>query len=182
MKLLEKAYRVWVHSHIGEYPVFKPNDVSVIYAKNVSEAKGKCDLRDAKNRHGEPARYIDIFCQRVQHMDRVEGNDGYPTLRFQYMEQLQKDKRNEKLQYLDENETYYVQDARSYLGNSVFWWALNSNGYTTYINKAQKYTKDEIIKRFSNGRDTDIIWNSKHVEENVSSHVDIQNLDRKLSV
>lgn len=182
MKLLEKAYRAWIHSDIGEYPVLKPEHVEIIYAKNKSEAKGRCDLRDGKNEYDEPATWIDIKCVRVQHMDRLEGEDGYPTLRFQYAAQLQKDKRNNIIDSLDENDMYYVQDSRSYLGNLVYWWAKGSNGYTTYIDKAEKYTKEQLIKNFKNTSSTNLFWSVKHVNEKISKHVDIQNLDRTFSV
>ncbi len=181
MKLLEKAYRVWVHSDIGEYPVFRPEDVEIIYAKNKSQAKGTCDLRDAKNEYDEPAQWIDIKCRRVKDMDKLES-DGHPRLRFLCDKDLKREKRNKALLSLSDSDTYYVQDASQYLGNLVFWWGKNNNGYTTYISNAEIYTKQEIIKRFTNFNKEYVVWNSKHVEENITRHVDIQNLDRALSV
>lgn len=74
---------------------------------------------------------------------------------------------------------FYIQDSRKYVGNSVLWHGIKGYSYTTDINKAKKYTKDEIIKQFSNCRDSDIIWSAKHIDANVSYHVDAQNLDYK---
>ena len=47
---------------------------------------------------------------------------------------------------MKKEELYYIQDSRSYLGNAILWWGLNSQGYTADLNKAQKYTKEEAIK------------------------------------
>lgn len=178
MKLIKKAYKVWVHSHIGEYPVFSKNDVEPVYADNASQAKSKCDMWDAKNEDGDDAKWIDIHCVRDKESDKVEHN-GYEMYRYQYLQDLIKEKRNNSLLKLKDNDMFYVQDSRQYVGNSVLWHALNGGGYTTDIKKAHKYTKDEIIKQFSNCRYSDIIWSAKHIDANVSYHVDAQNLDFK---
>lgn len=178
MKLIKKAYKVWVHSHIGEYPVFSKNDVEPVYADNASQAKSKCDMWDAKNEDGDDARWIDIHCIRDKESDKVEHN-GHEMFRYQYLQDLIKEKRNNSLLKLKDNDMFYVQDSRQYVGNSVLWHGLNGGGYTTDIKKAHKYTKDEIIKKISNCRDSDVIWSAKHVDANVSYHVDAQNLDYK---
>ena len=181
MKVVKKAYRVWVHSHIGEYPVFRIEDVDVVFADNVSDAKNQCDLYDAKNEDGDDARWIDIKCRRAKEDDKVEY-EGRITDRG-YAEQDKKDKiikekRKARLEKLPENDMYYVQDARDYVGNCVKFWGLNNNGYVCDISLAQKYTKEEIIKQFSNSKETDVVWSAKHVEANVSKFVDMQNLRR----
>ena len=76
---------------------------------------------------------------------------------------------------------YYVQDSRNYVGNSILWWGLGGNGYVTQLKDAQKYTKAEILKSFSDGRETDIIWRASHVEANIRTHVDAQYLQREYS-
>lgn len=41
-------------------------------------------------------------------------------------------------------ELYYIRSHEcGYAGNSPYWWGKNSSGYTAYIDKAGKYTKDE---------------------------------------
>ena len=179
MKVIKKAYRVWVHSHIGEYPYFKIDDIDFVYAKTISEAKYNCDLYNAKNEDGDPAKWIDIKCKRVKEYDKVEY-EGYIVNRSQAIYDIEdkkkKDERNKKLESLPENEMFYVQDARNYVGNSVLWWGINDSGYVCDIRKAHKYTKEEIIKKFSHGRESDIIWNAKHVEGNISYHIDSQHL------
>lgn len=180
-KIKEKAYRVWVHSQIGEYPIFSVGDVDVVYAETASKAKYKADLWDGKNEDGEPYLWIDIHCLRAKEYDKIEYK-GQIITRERYGRELATEKRNEMLRNLPENDHYYVQDARSYVGNSVLWWGTGGSGYTTKIIKAQKYTKDEIVKQFSNGRETDIIWSARHVEDIIDMYVDSQKLKREFSV
>ena len=180
MKIVKKAYRVWVHSHIGEYPVFSPEQVEPVYAKSVAEAKYQCDMWDAKNEDGDKARWIDIKCRRAPEYDKIEYN-GELMDRSWYQYKLAQEKRNKILMGLDDGDMYYVQDARNYVGNSVLWWGLNSSGYVTDIAKAHKYTKEEIVKRFTDGRETDIVWSAKHIEANLKQHVDRQSIKKEYS-
>lgn len=60
---------------------------------------------------------------------------------------------------------YYIQNG--YVGNAMCWWGLNSRGYTTDINKAQRYTAEEaenIIKR-----PQDIAWECDHIDNNLDA-------------
>ena len=84
MKIIKKAYRVWVHSHIGEYPVFRKEDVEPIYAKNATEAKRNCDMWDAENEYGDKATWIDIKCIRAKEHDRIEYNGVWYLLSAGY--------------------------------------------------------------------------------------------------
>lgn len=55
---------------------------------------------------------------------------------------------------------YYIQNG--YVGNSMLWWAIDRKGYTTEIDKAGKFTKEEakvIIKR-----PQDRAWPCSHVD------------------
>ncbi len=181
MKILKKAYRVWVHSHIGEYPVFRVSDIEPIYAENPSKAKSKCDIwDDAKNEDGDSAKYIDIKCRRAKDHDKIEYG-GQEIWRFQLPEIQRRERRVIALNKLPEDEMFYVQDARSYVGNSILWWGLGNCGYVTQLKDAQKYTKSDILTQFSDGRETDIIWLASHVEQNIRTHVDSQYLKRDYS-
>jgi hypothetical protein len=74
----------------------------------------------------------------------------------------------------DGEELYYVQDSRSYVGNSVLWWRPDGQGYTTHIDKAGKYTAAEV----KGMRSTDVPWPVKEVDKVWSHHVDAQHLRR----
>ncbi len=89
-------------------------------------------------------------------------------------------KKEDRISNLSDDETYYVQDRRNYVGNAVLWWGLNSSGYTTDLKRAQKYTGAELKQ--GSWRDTDIIWESEHVETAVREYVDMQYLDKENSI
>lgn len=58
---------------------------------------------------------------------------------------------------------FYIQDARSYVGNCPLWWGRNSAGYVTDLNKAQKYDEQRAREICSN-RDTDIAWPCDYID------------------
>jgi len=84
--------------------------------------------------------------------------------------------RTNKVVLYPETEMFYIQ-ARGFVGNSCLWWALGGSGYTTDIEKAQKYTRKEVLDRFVKGREHDKIWPVSHVDTVVKKHVDAQYLD-----
>jgi hypothetical protein len=90
--------------------------------------------------------------------------------------------RNDRLNLLPDDEMYYIQDTRGYVGNCVLWWQLKNSGYTTNIDLAEKYTKEEMLDICLNGRETDVPWIASHIEENLTRHVDMQNLDSTFCV
>lgn len=80
-----------------------------------------------------------------------------------------------------EEKLYYIQNG--YVGNAILWWAIDSKGYTTEIEKAGKYTKQEakeIIKR-----PQDIAWECKYIDNNLRARkliIDAQYLDSMKSL
>ena len=71
-----------------------------------------------------------------------------------------------------EEQLYYVQDTRQMVGNCVLWWCPEGKGYTTQLDQAGLYTKDQILSM----RSTDIGWPKKYVERYVVRHVRHDNL------
>lgn len=57
---------------------------------------------------------------------------------------------------------YYIQNG--YVGNAILWWGIDSKGYTTDINKAGKYSKEETIKIIQ--RPQDIAWLCSYIDNN----------------
>jgi hypothetical protein len=45
---------------------------------------------------------------------------------------------------MENEKMYYIQNG--YVGNAILWWGIDSRGYTTDINKAGKYTKEETLE------------------------------------
>lgn len=71
------------------------------------------------------------------------------------------------------SDLFYLQDSRGYVGNDVLWWALEGNGYTTDLRRAQTYTKDEA-QRMHNARPTDIPWPKEYIDAKTRPAVDMQ--------
>lgn len=115
-------------------------------------------------------------------MLRCYDNDliNYNGLKI-YRYEIKTVKRNEQIKNLPSDKTFYVQDRRGYVGNSVLWWGLNGDGYTTNIDNAHKFTKNEV-QSFIGGRETDIIWESQHIESVVKRHVDSQYLKSEFKI
>jgi len=179
--LITKAYKVYHegmlyndYSH-DEYVI---DNQPVVHAKTVGEAKthGLYDLDSGSL--GRELLFTDMRTKRAKYSDIVYF-EGEEVERWKMEDELEARKRIEKIEALPNDEMYYVQDRRNYVGNAVLWWGLNSSGYVTDLKKAQKYTKKEIVDKFARGRDTDVIWISSHVETAVREYVDAQGLERK---
>lgn len=67
---------------------------------------------------------------------------------------------------------YYMQDSRQYVGNSMYWWAKNSKGYTCDIKKAHVFTLEEA--KYHSNRDTDKLWPVEYIKKRISHHIDCQ--------
>lgn len=60
---------------------------------------------------------------------------------------------------------YYIQ--YGYIGNAICWWGENSRGYTSDINKAGKYTKEETEKIIQ--RPEDIAWPCDYIDNAIEA-------------
>lgn len=72
-----------------------------------------------------------------------------------------------------ETEGFYLQDSRSYVGNDMMFWAKGGNGYTTDIDKAQIYTRDEAVKMHT-ARPSDKPWPVAYINARWRPAVDMQ--------
>jgi hypothetical protein len=75
---------------------------------------------------------------------------------------------------------YYIQDTRSYCGNSVMWWRVNGEGYTSNLAEAWKVPGTWV------GRGTDKLWPCEAIDAKATLQFDMQLLrnipERRLSV
>jgi hypothetical protein len=124
---------------------------------------------------GDDLTFLTIPIIRSKNNDKILFN-GTVLKRWEVLSK----ERKLKINNLDKEKTYYIQDARSYVGNAVLWWGLNGCGYVTDLSKAHKYTWEEL--RDFEPRDTDIIWESEHVEKAVRKYLDMQGLNRLNSI
>ena len=77
---------------------------------------------------------------------------------------------------IDPDGQYYLQDARTFVGNSVSWWRPDGAGYTCDIDDAGVYSGTE-----ANGhRETDVPWPVAAVLRHAVRHVDWQRLRREM--
>lgn len=53
----------------------------------------------------------------------------------------------------DKTQMYYIR-TRGYLGNALMWWAKKSIGYTSDINRAEKYTFEQAKSICKRDKDT----------------------------
>lgn len=79
------------------------------------------------------------------------------------------------------SELYYLQDNRQYVGNDILWWAINGEGYTTDINRAQTYMKEQALSQHQ-CRETDIPWPKTYVDKHTRPAVDMQYVDIKTAL
>lgn len=79
---------------------------------------------------------------------------------------------------MSEKKTYFIQDTRSYVGNSVMWWRVDGHGYTCHLEDAWE-VDEEKARRIERGRDTDKAWPADIVRAAASMHVDAQRLPER---
>jgi hypothetical protein len=63
---------------------------------------------------------------------------------------------------------YYIQDTRSYCGNSVMWWRVDGHGYTSNLEEAWK------VPATWKGRDTDKLWPCADIDAGATRQFDMQ--------
>ena len=66
----------------------------------------------------------------------------------------------------------YIQDARIYCGNSVMWWRVDGQGYTSNLEEAWK------VPATWKGRDTDKLWPCADIDAGATRQFDMQLLDK----
>lgn len=182
-EIIKKAYFVYHDGLLSDdysYNEYVIKNSEIGYGDTASEAK-VVGLGLDRGSLDREVLFTDLRTRRNKSEDIVffEGKE-VRRLMFEY--KMKSRERLEKLKALPDDEMYYVQDSRSYVGNAVLWWAINGAGYVTDPKKAHKYTKSEIISDFGEGRETDIVWPAGHVESAVREFVDIQGLNREKSV
>lgn len=133
-----------------------------------------CEYNGASQLNGDDLNFLNIRVIRSKNNDEILVNDKI-IKRFQ----LKNIERLNKISKLPKDKFYYIQDRRSYVGNSVLWWCAYG-GYDTDIMKARKFSWLEINSL--NPREFDIIWQSDHVEKAIKKIVDMQYLEREFSI
>lgn len=172
--IIEKAYNINTSNLEEPYCI----DTDIYYYGTVGQAKqkalldyGSCIVRGTT----DYVQFHTIKVKRAYQYDKIKVGD-----KIIKMWELKELSRTEAIKDLPKDKIYVIQDRRSYVGNAVLWWGLNGNGYVCDINKAHKYTYDELLK--FKPRDTDIIWDLEHVMTATKLIIDAQNLDKQFSI
>lgn len=76
-----------------------------------------------------------------------------------------------------DDDLYFLQDKRSFVGNCAVWWAQDGKGYTTQIALAHRYTKDQAFKQHGI-RQTDVPWPCAVIEPLAKLTIDVQDMHR----
>jgi hypothetical protein len=77
--------------------------------------------------------------------------------------------------YSAEADAYLIQDTRTYVGNCVLWWGPNWRGYTSNVNEAGRYTREQAMRQHAS-RFTDKPWREADVLQHAKPRVDWQDL------
>lgn len=75
-----------------------------------------------------------------------------------------------------EPELYYIQDKRSYCGNSCFWWKPDGNGYTCNLDEAWKVTREKAESMMRHRPGVDVAWPVAVIDAGTARHFDMQQL------
>jgi hypothetical protein len=172
--IIEKAY--CLNNNDLEEPYFI--DTDIIYHGTRGQAKRNALIDYDTCKLLKTGNYIEFHTVRVKRrpqFDKIKFGDKI-IKRYQ----LEEFERKESIKTLPKDKIYVVQDKRSYVGNAVLWWGIDGRGYVCDINKAHKYTYDELQK--FKPRDTDVIWNVEHVMTATKLIVDAQNLNKEFSI
>jgi hypothetical protein len=178
--IILKAFRVYHDGLLHDdysHDQYIIDHSEIVYGRTAGEAKSKVGCLD-EGSLGRSVEYTDLKAKRDKYYDLVffEGDE---VERWRMEHDMKVKARLHQMYALSDDDMYYVQDSRSYVGNAVLWWGLESNGYVTDLKRAQKYTKAEIVSKFGDGRETDVIWPASHVEGAVREYVDAQGLERQ---
>ena len=168
-EIIKKAWTINAENIKLEYPVFKRDNVWY-GTRGQAKTQACIDFDGFTDDEGRELTILNIKVSRWKHADIINYNGNHIK-----RNQIAHYERQEKIKSLDDDKKYFLQDSRNYVGNSVLWWALGSEGYTTDIAKAEKYTAKEIKEKSL--RETDVVWDSEHVEKNIKSYVDMQCLN-----
>ena len=72
-----------------------------------------------------------------------------------------------------DDDLWYLQDTRCYVGNDVLWWAKDGKGYTTDVSKAHAYNRAEAFRQAAM-RGTDRAWPKRYIDSKTRPVVDMQ--------
>jgi len=62
---------------------------------------------------------------------------------------------------------YYIQNKNAgFMGNAPVWWAKGSNGYTSDLNNAEKFTREEAKKICEGNPNKNVAYTVEYIDNN----------------
>lgn len=167
MKILYKAWKIG-----NEVSSNQQHLLDDFYYGTRGQARDKAweEVEGIEDPLGDKISYLNLSMIRDKNNDIVEF-EGKKMSRELANIKIGFQKRMNKVKE-HESDFFFVQDSRTYIGNSIVFWALNSNGYTSDPMKAHRFTKEEILK--SEWRETDKIIPYEDVLKSLKIYCDSQ--------
>lgn len=165
--IIKKAYRVWSYEIEDAYLLsciqnerYYGKTPAVVIKQFIDEYGIDYDLT-----------FSNCITRRIPEYDIISYNDGVKShegIREDIEEIIKKNERMNKIRNCEPNTLFYVQDARSYVGNAVVFWRNNRCGYTSDVDEALKLTREQILKE--EWRETDRFIKSDIVEKSIKRY------------
>lgn len=100
-------------------------------------------------------------------------NCGYALWQLKLKAAGREDHAEEAIACQPDEELFYIQDTRQYIGNALLFWG--KQGYTNHISQAQTYSKDEAFRK-NQRRHTDVPWPKSYIDAHIGTLVDSQDV------
>ena len=72
---------------------------------------------------------------------------------------------------------FYIQDTRSYVGNSMLWWKHDDCGYVCDIQEAKVFTAEASKKICDRPHTNKRRWPKPYIDMRIQHHIDMQDCD-----
>lgn len=186
IRTLKKAWRVWHEAMIDRHNPDKYQsieDISVVYAQVASQARvDGGEAKDWEKESGDLPHYLELKVKRAKSQDKVmfEGNiitryDAEARIKYRDVILVRKN----KVEDLPNATLFVIQNG--FVGNDLYMWQ-SGGGYTTNVEKVQKFTKQEILKDHLSIRSQEKIWEYSHILTAVRRVVESQSLNHQYSI
>ena len=84
-------------------------------------------------------------------------------------------KRVKAIENLPSNQMFFWQ-SYGFVGNCINFWAKGGAGYTTKLEKAELFTKEQTLAQLACRRGQDVFWKEEDIRKALSFVVDVQDL------
>lgn len=162
LPIVKKAFIVYHPGMLSDNPnegYTSIGEITPILAETPNLAKNRDKEASNWDLNGESPKYTDLRVRRAPNADLVLYN-GKEMPRWQAINSEASDTRQTtrraSIEAYSDDTKFFVQNGFS--GDMLIFWGLNSNGYTTNVDNAHQFTKEEVLKSFVNTRSQDILW------------------------